>query len=264
MTTIPLTMDNLSFKWTNSRSIIGPLSGVLSPGHITALIGPNGAGKSTVLRLLGAFLKPLSGTIRYGDQNLSRLSPSARARILTLVPQVLPIGFDLNVRELLSLGTYVHHSWTERIFHPRPLSELDNVIVRLQLQKLVDKPYNQLSGGEAQRALLGMALVQDTPVLLLDEPTAHLDPGHAQTLIAYLKELARVDRKIIVVAYHDLATVGLFADTIWLMDKGQVVINGPAQNILESNKISEIYQTHLTVTQHPVSKRTVILPQDNS
>ncbi|HBQ94280.1 MAG: ABC transporter ATP-binding protein [Sulfobacillus benefaciens] len=259
--TLPLVIDQLSFRWKTTRDRLGPLSGIFSPGRITAVIGPNGAGKSTFLRLLGAFLKPLSGTVRYGGEDLIHLSPSARARILTLVPQVLPIGFDLRVRELLSLGTYVHRSWRERILDSLPSPEIGKVVGRLQLQELVDKPYNQLSGGEAQRALLGMALVQDTSILLLDEPTAHLDPGHAQILMAYLQELARVDRKIIVLAYHDLATVGLFADTIWLMDKGQVVLAGQSEEVLASDIIQKIYGVQFHLVRHPVTQRiTLLLP----
>ncbi len=258
--TTSLTIDNLSFRWKNSLALLGPISGMLSPGRITALIGPNGAGKSTLLRLVAAFLKPLSGTIHYGDQNLIHMSSLSRGRILTLVPQILPLGFDLTVHDLLTLGTYVHRSWTKRIFHPIALNELDSVISRLKLEDLVNKPYSQLSGGEAQRALLGMALVQDTPILLLDEPTAHLDPGHAHHLIAYLEELARVDRKIVVIAYHDLATVGLFADEIWLMNEGQMMMIGPSEEVLTSEAIQRVYRVKFYQMKHPSTQRVMLLP----
>ena len=253
-------IDKIVHQWKQTNTSLGPLTGTLKPGHITALIGPNGAGKSTLLRLIGSYLKPVSGSVRYGDVFLSQLSPFRRARLLTMVPQVMPLGFDLTVKELLSLGGYAQQRGLGRMFGSHaPEEKILQVLDRLQLEPLAHRSYRQLSGGQAQRALLGMALVQDPPILLLDEPTAHLDPGHAKNLITLLQELAHQDHKIIVVAYHDLATVGLFADQIWLMDEGQILYTGASEKVLTADIIQTTYGIRFQIIRHPATNRITLL-----
>lgn len=256
--TATLRADHLQYLWPFSGSRLGPVTGVFPPGKITALIGPNGAGKSTLLRLLGGYLKPSSGAAYYGDQSVTSLPASRRAAVITLVQQLMPLGFDLTVTELLNLGGLSALSWKERIGEGSPRN-IDAILFQTGLEAFRDRSYRSLSGGEQQRALLGMALVQNTPVLLLDEPTAHLDPGHAQSIIRVLEDLAHNQGKTIILAYHDLATVGLFADNIWLMHDGLTVLSAPPETVLVSPQLEQAFHTHLERILHPLSGKIILV-----
>ncbi len=250
--------EQLQYLWPSSASHIGPLTGPFPRGQITALIGPNGAGKSTLLRILGGYLKPSGGMAAYGAQSIARMPASERARVITLVPQMMPIGFDLTVHELLNLGNLAALSWRDRIGPGRPRN-LDTVLTLTGLEKFRDRSYRSLSGGEQQRTLLGMALVQQTPVLLLDEPTAHLDPGHAQSILRLLEDLAHVQGKTVILAYHDLSTVGLFADQIWLMHEGRLRLSGPPELVLSQDAVEDAFDTHLERLAHPKTGKIILL-----
>ncbi|POB10347.1 ABC transporter ATP-binding protein [Sulfobacillus sp. hq2] len=250
--------ENLQYIWPSSTASFGPLTGSFQPGAITALIGPNGAGKSTLLRLLGGYLKPTSGSVYYGDSALLDIAASARANLVTLVSQLMPLGFDLTVAEILNLGSLPSMSWKTRITGDTA-PQIGPVLEQLGLSAFHDRSYRSLSGGEQQRTLLGMALVQNTPVLLLDEPTAHLDPGHAQAIIHVLEDLAHVHGKTVIMAYHDLATVGLFADHIWLMQHGQVSLAASPEQVLVSPLLEQVFHTTLQRISHPVSGKMIVL-----
>jgi iron complex transport system ATP-binding protein len=251
-------VEQVQYVWPYSNSRLGPLSGQFPPGQITALIGPNGAGKSTLLRILGGYLKPSSGAVNYGPQSIARMPSAQRARVVTLVPQMMPIGFDLSVSELLNLGNLAVLSWRDRI-GPGTSKDLESVLRLTGLTRFRDRSYRSLSGGEQQRTLLGMALVQETPVLLLDEPTAHLDPGHAQSILHLLEDLAHSQGKTVILAYHDLSTVGLFADRIWLMHEGRLLLSGSPEAVLSAPEIDRAFETHLERINHPKSGKIILL-----
>lgn len=256
-----LTLRAVEFRWNKTGQRLGPITETISVGDFIGLIGPNGAGKSTLLRLIAAYLKPTQGDIDLFDHSLGVLSPAKRARLVAVVPQALSTHFDLSVSEVVELGRTAHLSFRHRLApssaeHRQAIHRAMEATGILEFQQ---RPFSALSGGEAQRVLLAMALAQETPILLLDEPTAHLDPGHARHFLDLVQNLAALQQKTILMAYHDLTTVGLYCDSLWLMHQGQLVMTGTPQTVLSAPLIREVYNTGFVQLQHPRSQKPMLL-----
>ena len=218
------------------------------PGELAAVVGPNGAGKSTLLRVLAAVLRPFSGTVTLDGSDLASFPRSALARRIAVVPQIFDTLFPFTVREIVALGR------TARLGAfgaPRreDVAAVDRAIADLELGTLAARRIDQLSGGERQRAVLAMALAQEADVLLLDEPTVHLDPSHQLATLAWLGRLAR-DRGLAVVAVlHDLNLAAARADRIVVIDDGRVMRDGPPDRVLDQDLVSGVFGPGLAVTR---------------
>lgn len=253
--------DTVLYRWPGGDRSFGPVSGSVPAGSWIGLIGPNGAGKSTLLRLTAGFLTPESGSVRIDGQPVHRLSAASRARLIASVPQVLNTQFDLTVAEVVHLGRLARRHWRDRWgFAGRfPDPEVGEALHQVGLWDLRDRPFASLSGGEAKRVLLASALVQQSPVLLLDEPTSHLDPGHARHFLNLVQQLVRHHQRTVIMAYHDLTTIGLYVDQVWVIHHGQVVLAGPPADILTHPRLTEIYQTDFLRLTHPRTNRPMLL-----
>lgn len=256
-----LTIEAVSFRWPNGSPALGPVSGAVEPGSWLALIGPNGAGKSTLLKILSGYLQPHAGAVRIGGRDLRTFSATERAHALAIVPQRLAQPFDLRVETVVELGRLSRYGLRDRL-RPSASRHRESVARALDVTgtaPLADRRFLELSGGEAQRVLLAMALAQETPILLLDEPTTHLDPGHAHAFMNLLRALVSEQGKTVVMAYHDLTTVGLYCDTIWAMDRGQVMLRGRAETLLTDKRVGDLYGLDFLTLDHPTRRRPVLL-----
>ncbi|MCY0878307.1 MAG: ABC transporter ATP-binding protein [Firmicutes bacterium] len=254
-------LHDVIYRWPEANAAVGPLSVSLPAGQLVGVIGPNGAGKSTLLKLLAGFLRPHQGQVVVGGKDISTLNGQSRARLVAFVPQTLETTFDLTVEEVVQLGSLHRYTWRDRLA-VRPAVDQDRLAAVLEstgLTPLRQRPFPKLSGGEAKRVLLAAALLQDTPVLLLDEPTAHLDPGHAVGFLHLLQELVAREEKTVIMAYHDLASVGLFAHRLWVMHRGRLVAQGDAQSILSSPIIADVYQVSLVYLAHPQNHKPLLI-----
>lgn len=256
-----LSLHAVTYRWNETDQGIGPLTIAADAGQFIGLIGPNGAGKSTLLRLIAAFLVRHAGSIQVQGRDVAEFTAAERAQRVAFVPQTLDTQFDLTVREVVELGRLSRLSWRERLqmkglSHGERIAE---VLASTELSPLQHRPYNTLSGGEAKRTLLAAALLQGAPLLLLDEPTAHLDPGHAVKFLELVRHLVDHDQTTVIMAYHDLATVGLFVDELWVMDQGQLVLTGTPDEVLTHPTIRTIYDTNLIEVRHPRTQRPMLL-----
>ncbi len=217
----------------------------VSSGAWVCLIGPNGSGKTTLLEAV-AGLVPHSGEIRVGDASPGRISRRELARRVAFVPQdpVLPPGMAVIDYVLMGRTPHIPYLGTES---RRDLEIAAEVLEWLDLVLLGPRRLDSLSGGELQRALLARALVQQAPVLLLDEPTASLDMGHAQQVLELVDGLRARRGLTILSAMHDLTLAGQFADELVLMSAGQVVAAGPAGAVLTEGAIEEHYDASVRV-----------------
>ncbi len=213
------------------------LSATLLPG-VTALVAPNGKGKSTLLRTLAALQPPLSGTILYAGRDAASLTPAERARHVAVVLTAHPAPPSLTAREAVAMGRIPHSSLL------RPYSTADRLAVSEALslagaEPFAHRPVNTLSDGQRQRVYLAKALAQQTPVILLDEPTAYLDPAASAEVFRLLTRLARDHHKTILLTTHDITAALLHADRLWML-RTDAITEGTPRDLIRSGALDNI------------------------
>ncbi|MEL6983901.1 MAG: ABC transporter ATP-binding protein [Actinomycetota bacterium] len=225
-------------------TVLGPIDLSVDRGRWLGLIGPNGAGKTTLLRAM-AGLVDHQGRIELGT-GVGPAGAAASATEVAVVPQspVLPPG--MTVAEYVLLGRTAHLGWLARESDSDRRIAAD-VVDRLDLGRFAARFVAELSGGEAQRVVVARALAQQAPILLLDEPTSALDLGHQQEVLELVDQLRRSDGLTVIAAMHDLTTAARFADRLALLDRGQLVADGRPVDVLEAERLSQVYATPLSV-----------------
>jgi len=239
-----------------ARAVLRGIDLTVEPGRLVALVGPNGAGKSTLLRALAGLIRPTAGSVTLGGVDIGRLSRGALAARIAVVPQTFDTLFPFTVREIVALGRSARLGLFAR---PTPAdgAAVARAIAEQDLGLLVDRRLDALSGGERQRVVLAMALAQEAGVLLLDEPTAHLDPAHQVGIVRRAAELARSREVIAVAVLHDLNLAAL-AERVIVLDAGAVVADGASSVALAADVVGRVFGPGLAVTH--LEGRTVILP----
>ncbi len=230
-----------------AREVLHGIDLELGPG-LCALVGPNGAGKSTLVRALAGLLVPRSGTVELDGTALQALSRGAIARRIAVVPQIFDTLFPFTVREIVMLGR------TARLRAFAGPGDADRQAVEraldlLELRDLAVRRIDTLSGGERQRAVLAMALAQETDVLLLDEPTVHLDPGHQRATLALVRDLARSSGIAVVAVLHDLNLASAMALRIVVLDAGRIVADGAPAPVVTQRTVERVFGAGLRVLE---------------
>jgi ABC-type cobalamin/Fe3+-siderophores transport system ATPase subunit len=245
-----LSAENLYAGYGN-KSILNGLSVTLPAGKITALIGPNGCGKSTLLKCFSRLLTPESGTLRLQGDDISRLQGRALARKLALLPQqhVAPEG--IRVRELVGYGRSPWLNLWGR------LGEQDHARVSRAMQEtnigdLAEKLVSELSGGQRQRVFLAMVLAQDTPLVLLDEPTTYLDISHQVELMNLLRRQNQ-QGKTVVAVLHDLNQASRYCDYLVMMAAGKIVAQGSPEAVMTPALLAQVFDIDAQIHPEPVS-----------
>jgi iron complex transport system ATP-binding protein len=218
---------------------------------LLALVGPNGSGKSTLLRILAGLLPCPQADVRILGRSLAELRPRRMAELVAWVPQRAEEAEGMTVREMVRVGRY-------RVEEPlRPLPEAEeeritSTLAQAGLGPLADRDAGTLSGGEYQRALLARAMVQATPLLLLDEPIASLDLRFQEEVYARLRELARSGR-LVLVADHHIELAADHADRLLLLHEGRIAAEGVPREVLTGKRILEVFGVDRVVFSDPVS-----------
>jgi iron complex transport system ATP-binding protein len=219
----------------------------VDPGGWLAVIGPNGSGKSTLLHcVLG--LHRYEGVVRLDGVDTSGLARRQRARQVAYAPQLPVLPEGVSTRDYVLLGRTPHRALLSA---PRAVDRqvVADVMARLEIEALADRPLRTLSGGEQQRAVLARALAQQPRVLLLDEPTAALDLGHAQQVLDLVDRLRRQDGLTVVSTLHDLTLAGQYADRLALLSEGRVVAEGSPAEVLTAQSLRAHYGARAEVVQ---------------
>lgn len=201
---------------------LGPLDLEIRAGERVAIIGPNGSGKTTLLRVLSGLVRLASGSVEVEDTRVERLTRAEIARRVAVVPQETQIPFAFTVREVVALGRTPYRSFW-RASEAADRAAIEQAIELTGLGDLARRAYQSLSGGERQRVILAMALAQGTKILLLDEPTAHLDLRARVELLALVQQLATSRGTTVLAAVHDLSLASQFFGRVVLLDRGQKV-----------------------------------------
>jgi iron complex transport system ATP-binding protein len=239
-----LAAQDLAFGY-DGRLILRDLTLGFQAGGLFFLVGPNGAGKSTLLALLAGLLAPTQGRVLLRGQPLSSFSPRELARLLALAPQKSTFSLPFTVAEVVAMGRRPYLGRWGRL-SPRDQEKVDLALTRLGLESLAGRPITTLSGGEAQRAVIARTLAQDTPVILLDEPTASLDIHQSLGLMGLLRELAAEGRAIIVVS-HDLTLAAVYAQEMVFLKKGRLVASGPLAQTLTPELLELVFEAEARV-----------------
>jgi iron complex transport system ATP-binding protein len=222
------------------RSILRDVSFRVEPGERVALIGPNGAGKSTLLRVVAGILRPNAGRVELEGVPVAAMERAAVARRLAVVPQQTALPFSMRVEEVVALGRLPHEDGI-RGARPADRAAVASAIDRVGLGGLMGRDARELSQGERQLVLLGLAVAQEAPTLLLDEPTVHLDLRHQVEAMELMRDLNEQDGTTLVAVLHDLALAAHFFPRLILLDHGRLVADGTPAEVLTDARIRDVY-----------------------
>jgi len=242
-------------------SVLDGVELVVGGGELVCLVGPNGAGKSTLLRLCGGLIAPTSGSVRVLDCDPARVPRRALARRLSYTPQGYRLAFPYLVSEVVLMGRYAHHRASPfALERDADLAAAAEAMERCDVLQLAGRRFDELSGGEQRRVLLAQAFCQGAELLLLDEPTASLDPAHSLALFAALA--AERDRRgaTALVVTHDLNLAARTADRLILLGGGRIAADGPPVEVLRSPATAAAFAVAMHVGTLPGSGAPFAVP----
>lgn len=225
----------------DSKTIASDINVTLSEGDIIALIGPNGAGKSTLFKTFSTHIKPVGGKIELFGKDLMSYSPKERAKLLGIVLTERPDDMFLKVFDVVAAGRYPYTGMFGK------LNEDDEKEIKVSLElvgvnHLADRVFNTLSDGEKQKVMIAKAIAQNTPIIMLDEPTAFLDYPSKIELFSLLKKLAKEQKKAILFSSHDLELLLRYTDNLWIMAKNKPFAVGLSSDLLKNGIIKEYFE----------------------
>ena len=236
------------------------LSLSVAAGELVGLVGPNGCGKTTLIRAVTKVVKPVSGEVHLCGDEVA-LPQAEIARRVAVVPQepVLPDAFT--ALECVLMGRTPHLKLLENE-GARDFDAARQAMERTGTWELAERRVDELSGGERQRVVVARALAQETPVLILDEPTAHLDIGHQASILGLMRALCRDERKAVLAVVHDLTLGAAYCDRlVMLRPGGTVAAEGSAEAVLRPELLEAVYGTATDVFSHPRTGRPVVAPR---
>jgi iron complex transport system ATP-binding protein len=248
-------LEHLSVSY-GDVPVVRDVSVVVPSGGWSTLIGPNGAGKTSVLRAV-AGLVGHDGAVALGGVATNDLAPRELARRVAMVPQEPEVPPGMTVGEYVLLGRTPHLSYLAKE-GARDRRVAADVIERLQLGPLAGRELGRLSGGERRRAVIGRALAQQAPILLLDEPTTALDVGRQQEVLELIDDLRTQDGLTVLAAMHDLTLAGQYAEELVLLVDGEMVASGRAEEVLTRTSIERHYGAHVRVLPVLAAGRAVV------
>jgi iron complex transport system ATP-binding protein len=253
-----LEVDNLSAGYGDG-DVVHSISFDLAEGEILGIVGPNGSGKSTLLKALTRALPGRTGQVHLLGKDLAAFGSNELARTLSLVPQsaILPEGFSALELTLMGRTPYLRLLQSEG---PADLAVARRSMLQTDTLDLSERLVSELSGGERQRVVIARALTQQAPILLMDEPTVHLDIGHQIALLDLVAELVANQSLAVIAVVHDLTLAAQYCDRLMLLHEGVVYSSGAVSDVLLPDTIRDVYDVEVRVIEHPDTGRPVVLP----
>lgn len=256
---VAIQAQELSFSYEN-EPVLTNISFSIGAGELAALIGPNGSGKTTLLRILLGHLRPSAGEVLLDSRRLQVYAPKQLAKTIAYVSQQTGLSFPLTAFELVSLGRFPHASRFR-------FSSADNLAVRRALEAthslhLSERTFTTLSGGEQQKVLIARALAQSAGILLLDEPTVHLDLYHQLQILSALKRQCVEQQTTVLTVLHDVNLISLFADKALLLGSGHLCACGAAAEVITETNIKEFLGVDMKAAEDAETGLRFFIPRD--
>lgn len=239
-----LSTENLTVGYQVSGKGIPILEDInvsLLPGQLVCFMGPNGVGKSTLIRSITGIQKAISGKVIIDGKPLSSISNEDLAKLMSVVLTDKINAANLSVYELVALGRYPYMGWNVS-FSKNDIEKIEKAVETTNITHLTNKKVFELSDGQLQKVMIARALSQDTPIVILDEPTAHLDLNNRVEVINLLSELAKNSNKAILMATHELDLALQSADRLWLAGPNEPIIDGFPEDLVLNGKIDKVFQ----------------------
>ena len=247
--TTGLTINRVGFAYFDGP-VLRDVSLSVAPGEMVGLLGPNGSGKTTLLKLAGGVLRPGSGEIRLGDSNMASLKRKAVAREVAVVPQQFHIPYAFTTLDVVMLGRFPFVSLLSGESAADKQAARDAMSL-VGLDNFTERRFDELSGGEKQKVVLAMALAQQPKLLLLDEPTKHLDINHQIEILELVRSLNKTQKITVLVAMHDLNLAALYFDRLVVLKSGGIVADGTPSQVLTEKMIGDVFGAAVKVETEP-------------
>lgn len=222
-----------------TRTLFENISFEIAPGEFVAIVGPNGAGKTTLLRTIAGFIRPLAGEVTIDGAPVHRLSARERALGVTLLGSESELPYGTSVRDVVATGRFAHRDWWEWGERESDARSVEAALRHVDLSECAARPFETLSSGERQRARVALALAQEARLVLVDEPTSHLDPRFAHEILSLLRSLAQGPRSVVAVL-HDLSQAAA-ADRVLIVAEGELLADGPPREALDPSILERAY-----------------------
>ncbi len=248
-----LEIENLSCGY-DSEFILEGIDFDVSDKELVGVIGPNGSGKTTLLRAITRILRLRKGKILLGGRNIWQTKLKELAKTIAVVPQVFG-GIDMNVEDFILLGRIPHLKRLQFFESERDYRIAERSMELTDTLKFKDKLLSEISGGERQLVLIARALTQEPKLLLLDEPTSHLDIAHQIGILDLIKRLNGELGLTVIMVLHDLNLASEYCDRLILLDRGKLYKTGTAEEILTYQIIEDVYKTKVVIRENPLSKK---------
>lgn len=240
---IKLAVNNLHFRY-DSVEILDGLYLNIGDGKIVSIIGPNGSGKSTLIKCIDNILVPQEGKILVDRKDISKMGRMELAKNIAYVPQSTIRTFPNSVFDVVLMGRRPYLGWRE---DERDQDAVWEVLRLLGMEDLAMNTFTELSGGQQQKVLIARALVQDTGLILLDEPTSNLDMWHQIDVMEVLRKLVKKLGMTAIIAIHDLNVASRYSDVIVMMKRGKIVAAGEPEMVINSDNLEKVYNIRATV-----------------
>jgi ABC-type cobalamin/Fe3+-siderophores transport system ATPase subunit len=254
-----LLADRVTLGYDRSAPVVHDVTFAVPEGKISCILGPNGCGKSTLLRALARLLRPTSGGVLLDGQLISRLPTKQVARRVGLLPQGPTAPAGLTVTDLVNRGRFPHQRLLQQ-WSTDDEAAVERALDTTGVTDLRHRAVDELSGGQRQRVWIAMALAQRTSVLLLDEPTTHLDIAHQLEVLELLTELNRSEGRTIVMVLHDLNQAARYGHHLVAMRRGEIVAEGPPEAVIAEQTVRAVFGIDSRILTDPVTGTPLVVP----
>lgn len=243
--------------------VLKDVSFSISEGEFVGIIGPNGCGKTTLFRTITKVLNPKNGSILYKDKDIKNIHLKDLAKEIAVVLQVFEVTFSYTVEEFVLMGRFPHKNRFETL-NNKDFEIVKNSMKSVDIYNLKDKKIQELSGGEIQKVQIAQAISQEPKLLLLDEPTSHLDIKYQVEILDLIKRLNKEKKISVVIIFHDLNLASEYCEKLILLNSGKIHKIGEPSSVLTYQIIEEVYRTVVIVNENPVSKKPCVflVPED--